>query len=59
MLVISFRYNNLRSQALRVSPNEVAYGFTLNDSLDLIGPEKHILPKDTVRIDASNAIAFT
>ena len=37
----------------------MAYGFTLNDSLDLIGPEKYILPKDTIWIDASNAIAFT
>ena len=59
MLVISFRYNNLRSQALRVLPNEVAYSFTLNNSLDLIGPEKYILPEDTIWIDASNAIAFT
>ena len=36
----------------------MVYGFTVNDSLDLIGPEKHTLPKDTVRIDASDAIAF-
>ena len=55
---ISFSYNNTISQPLGKAPNEVALGFTVNESLDLAGVQKHTLPKDVVRVDASDAIAF-
>ena len=56
--IIQFRYNNSISQPLGRTPNEVATGFTINESLDLTGIEKQGLAKDVIRVSASDAIAF-
>ena len=56
--IIQFRLNNTRSQALEKAPNEIAYGFTINDKIELVQAEKAILPLDITRIDAADAVAF-
>ena len=55
---ISSGFNNSRSQPLGRAPNEVAYGFTVNDGLDLAAIDKHVMNPEIVRIEASDAIAF-
>ena len=55
---IQFQYNNSVSTPLGRSPNEIAYGFNINDTLDLLGHDKLLLPKELVRLEAGDAIAF-
>ena len=55
---IQSAYNNSVSAPLTCSPNQVVYGFTLNQALDLGGYEKDTLPKEVARLEASDAIAF-
>ena len=55
---IQSAYNNSVSAPLIYSPNQVVYGFTLNQALDLGGYEKEALPKEVARVEASDAIAF-
>ena len=55
---IQSAYNNSVSTPLTRTPNEVAYGFTLNQALDLGGYAKELLPKEVARLEASDAIAF-
>ena len=55
---IQSNHNNMISSPLGRSPNEVAYGFSPNQPLDLGAYEKHVLPKGIARLEASDAIAF-
>ena len=57
---IQSTYNNSISAATKHTPNEVAYGFSLNKPLDLASTEyeKQTLPPHLVRLAASDAIAF-
>ena len=57
---IQSTYNNSISATTKHTPNEVAYGFSLNKPLDLASTEyeKQTLPPHLVRLAASDAIAF-
>ena len=58
LTIIQFRLNNTRSQVLGKAPNEIAYGFTLNDKIELAQAERMVLPLGVTRIDAADAVAF-
>lgn len=55
---IQSAYNNTLSTPLGRPPNEVAYGFSLNQPLDIGAYERQLLPKGVARLEASDAIAF-
>lgn len=40
------------------TPNKVAYGFSLNQPLDIGGYNKQFLPKNIARLEAADAITF-
>ncbi len=56
--MIQFRCNNALAQSLGATPTEVATGFTINDSLDLLGKEPMAIDPKIARIDAQDAIAW-
>ena len=59
LTIIQFRLNNTRSQVLEKAPNEIAYGFTLNNKIELAQAKRIVLPLDVTRINIIDAVAFT
>ena len=55
---IQASYNNSVSAPSGQTPNEVAYGFALNQPLDVGSYDKQFLPKGIARLEAADAIAF-
>ena len=58
LTIIQFRLNNTRSQVLEKAPNEIAYGFTLNDKIELVQAERIVLLLDITRINITDAVVF-
>ena len=54
--MIQFRLNNTLSQVIGRTPNEVASGFTINDSLDLSGHEPQQINPHIARMEVQDAI---
>ncbi len=56
--IIQFRCNNALSTSIRRTPTEVATGFTLNDSLELLGREPKPIDPKIARLEAYDAVAW-
>lgn len=56
--MIQFRCNNAFSQSIGRTPTEVATGFTINDSLELLGREPVKISSKVARLEAYDAVTW-